>query len=271
MINKIKNLIKNYYNNTYFFSFLLLKPRPNKNWGSNEYSSSHLKKKGEEYHKKFISFEGRSILWNLEKKILLNFLKEKKLISHLDFASGSGRIAILLREFFKDQYLLDVSKSMAQVNKEELKNSKIIIEDFRNKDPLKDKKFDLITVFRFFPNAEPDLRKKALKYLSDHIKDNGYIILNNHRNFWSIPFSLGRLLFLSDGFGMTHKEIDNLLEKNNLKLIKFFSIGLFTAREKSKIIPWNIIRLMENLFFKAFKGKHKLGYNVIYILKKKHD
>ena len=39
MINKIKNLLRNYYKNTYFLSFLLFKPKPNKNWGFNEYSN----------------------------------------------------------------------------------------------------------------------------------------------------------------------------------------------------------------------------------------
>ena len=271
MINKIKNLLRNYYRNTYFLSFLLFKPKPNKNWGFNEYSNSHLKKEGKEYHKKFYCFEGRSILWELEKKILLDFIEYKKDNSHLDFAAGSGRIAILLREFFKVQYLLDISSSMLDGKEEKLKNSKIIIEDFRKTNSLSEKKFDLITAFRFFPNAEPVLRQKAMKFISDHIKDKGYIIFNNHKNFWSIPFLMSRLLFLSDGFGMTHKEIINLLKKNNLKLIEYYSTGLFTSKERSKIIPWKIIRILENLFFKIFKGKHKFGYNVIYIIGKNHD
>ena len=70
---------------------------------------------------------------------------------------------------------------------------------------------------------------------------------------------------------MTHKEIINLLKKNNLRLIEYYSTGLFTAKERSKIIPWKIIRILENLFFKIFKGKHKFGYNVIYIIGKNHD
>ena len=51
---------------------------------------------------------------------------------------------------------------------------------------------------------------------------------------------------------MTHKEIINLL-KNNLRLIEYYSTGLFTAKERSKIIPWKIIRILENLFLKFLK------------------
>ena len=83
---------------------------------------------------------------------------------------------------------MDISSSMLDGKEEKLKNSKIIIEDFRKTNSLSEKKFDLITAFRFFPNAEPVLRQKAMKFISDHIKDKGYIIFNNHKNFWSIPF-----------------------------------------------------------------------------------
>jgi len=268
MIKKIINLLKQYFKNTYFLSFLLLKPKPNKNWNLNEYSDSHLYKSGEEYQKKFTSFQGRSIIWSLEQKILNNFIKEKNFNSHLDFAAGSGRVAIIFNKFVKYQYLIDISSSMLESSKEQLKNSKIINEDFRKNISLKDKKFNLITAFRFFSNAEPNLRQKGIKYLYEHLNDDGYIILNNHKNFWSIPFLISRFLFLSDGFGMTHKELNILLKKNNFKIIEYFSVGILTSLEKSKFIPWKLIELIENLFFKIFKGKHRLGYNVIYIIKK---
>lgn len=272
IIKKFFIYLKNYIENTYFLSIFLLNPIANKSWKKQTYSKSHINKSGENYHDKFFNFQGRKIIWELEKKIILNFIKKlnkDNCLSHLDFASGSGRIAILLKNIFQDQYLVDISKSMLDRSRVDLPNAKIINQDFRNENLLQDKKFDLITAFRFFPNAEPALRNEAFKYLSDHLKSNGHILINNHRNFWSIPLFFKRLTFRSDGFGMTHKEIKHLVEFYNLKILDYFSIGVLTSKEKSKYFyPWIIIDKVENFILRIFNSNHKFGYNVIYVIKK---
>ena len=58
-----------------------------------------------------------------------------------------------------------------------------------------------------------------MKFISDHLDDNGILILNNHYNFWSIPLFFSRLTFRSNGFGMTHQELVNLVKMNNLESI----------------------------------------------------
>ena len=109
IIKKFFIYLKNYIENTYFLSIFLLNPIANKSWKKQTYSKSHINKSGENYHDKFFNFQGRKIIWELEKKIILNFIKKlnkDNCLSHLDFASGSGRIAILLKNIFQDQYLL---------------------------------------------------------------------------------------------------------------------------------------------------------------------
>ena len=265
-INTIINYFKNYLRDTKFYSIFLLRPLKKSSWGKKDYTSSHFNK-GEDYHLRFENLPGRKNIWNLEKEIINIFLDGKKIIDHLDFASGSGRIAKFLEKNVNKQYLLDSSKKMLEFSKTILtsNNATFIHGDF-SKISL-DKKFDLITAFRFFPNAEPFLRKEAMEFISKNLNENGILIFNNHKNFWSIPFFLDRLTFRSNGFGMTHKEIIELVKNCNLKIYQYRSVGLITNKEKSLIIPWALITKLENLFFRIF-SKHLLGYNVVYFVGK---
>ena len=261
----IKNFIKNYLKKTKFYAIFLIKPLKKKLNHLN-YTTSHYNK-GENYHEKFEKFIGRKIIWNLEKKIIGEFIKNKKITNHLDFAAGTGRIAEFLQNDVSTQCLLDSSEKMLSHAKKilNLNQTTFIDKDF-TKIELK-KKFDLITAFRFFPNAEILLRDKAMKFISEHLNEDGILIMNNHYNFWSIPLFISRLTFRSDGFGMTHGEIIKLIKKNNLELIQFKSVGVFTKNEKKTIIPWFIISKLENFIYKKFSN-HKIGYNVIYLIKK---
>ena len=154
--------------------------------------------------------------------------------------------------------MLEFAKKILDTNK-----STFIDEDFTKVNL--HKKFDLITAFRFFPNAEIFLRNEAMKFISEHLNDNGLLILNNHYNFWSIPLSFARLTFRSNGFGMSHKEIVDLVKINNLKIYKYKSVGLITHKDKSSIIPWNFVSYFENYFYKK-KSNHLMGYNAIYLI-----
>ena len=263
---KLKNFFVNYFKKTKFYAIFLFKPLKKKYWKVKDYTTSHYNK-GEDYHEKFEKLVGRKIIWDLEKKIITEFLDDKKISHHLDFASGTGRIAQFLEKNTDHQYLLDSSKKMLEHAKKilDINKSTFFDEDFTKINL--DKKFDLITAFRFFPNAEIFLRKSAMKFISEHLSNNGIIIMNNHYNFWSLPFIFSRLTFRSNGFGMTHKEIIELVKNCNLKIYQYRSIGLMTNKEKSLIIPWALISKLENLFFRIF-SKHLLGYNVLYIVGK---
>ena len=263
-----KNYLTNYFLNTNFYSIFLLKPLKHRDWNKTSYTNSHFLK-GEDYHKKFDDFPGRKIIWKLEKKIINFFIKKfkkKKIDSYLDFASGTGRIAKFLEKRKYKQYLLDSSPKMLNYAKTILKKSIIINKDFNKKKNFKNK-FDLITAFRFFPNAEPELRKKAFKFLYYSLKKDGILIFNNHRNFWSIPYFIRRMTFRSDGFGLTHNEIIKLIKPYKFKIMAYKSIGLLTDKENSSIILWSVVEKIENIIFKL-KRSHRLGYNVIYVIKK---
>jgi ubiquinone/menaquinone biosynthesis C-methylase UbiE len=263
--SQILNILVNYFKNTCFYSIFLFKPLEKKAWNNREYTSSHFHK-GEDYHERFDSLPGRKIIWNIEKKILDKFLLNKHNLDYLDFAGGTGRITNYLQNKCNKKYLIDASEKMINYAKKTLPNVNFINEDFNRINNFS-VKFDLITAFRFFPNAEPHLRDEAMAFISQHLKSDGLLIFNNHKNFWSVPFFLKRLTMRSDGFGMTHKEVSQLVKKHDLHIVDYYSSGLVFETEKSMFIPWKIFEKLE-LFFHKYLHKSKLGFNVLYLIKK---
>lgn len=152
----------------------------------------------------------------MEKKIIEGFLVDRKISNHLDFASGTGRIAHFLEKNTKEQYLIDASKKMLDHAKKilDINKSIFINEDF-NKINL-NKKFDLITAFRFFPNAEIFLRNEAMKFISEHLDDGGLLIINNHHNY---RFALCKFLNINEIIISIKAIHHSLLKKNDIKKI----------------------------------------------------
>ena len=263
--NQIVNIIINYFRNTCFYAIFLIKPLDKKTWGLKNYTTSHFDKGGD-YHERFDILPGRKIIWNIEKKILDNFLRIMNQVDHLDFAGGTGRISNYIHHKCKKRYLIDASEKMITEAKKNLNGVTFINDDFTKIQGF-DEKFDLITAFRFFPNAEPHLRDEAMNFIANHLKKDGYLIFNNHKNFWSIPFIFKRLTFRSNGFGMTHKEIEKILIKYDLKIVEYHSCGLLFEAEKGKLIPWKFLEKFENIFYESLYGS-KLGFNMLYLIKK---
>jgi ubiquinone/menaquinone biosynthesis C-methylase UbiE len=101
-------------------------------------------------------------------------------ISALDFACGTGRISAFLNEKFNlDVIGLDVSNEMLKLARRAHPRVKFLnsnLEDFCGR------KFDLFFAFRFFLNAEPELRSKVLTNAHNIISEKGRIVFNIHIN-----------------------------------------------------------------------------------------
>jgi SAM-dependent methyltransferase len=65
------------------------------------------------------------------------------------------------------------------------------------RDDLKLGQFDLVTAFRFFGNAQDDLREAALQAIHRSLRPGGYLILDNHRNPYTLN-RIGRSMFAGD-------------------------------------------------------------------------
>lgn len=123
----------------------------------------------------------------LERPLLEKIVSKSREEGHqrcLDFACGTGRILSVLEKYYDDCWGVDVSEEMLNVargtcDRSQLRNIDITRERF-------EERFDLITAFRFFLNAEPALRKAALSAINSRLNMGGNLIVNCHVNTKSL-------------------------------------------------------------------------------------
>jgi ubiquinone/menaquinone biosynthesis C-methylase UbiE len=233
------------------------------------YSDSHKHKSGD-YHTLFIKRPGTSLIWDLEKEILSEFIKNfGPFGTHLDFAGGTGRIAAKFEDYCDRQVVLDISDSMLSVARKNLKKAEIICRDFSEDIPeFNGLRFNVVTAFRFFANAEPDLRESAFRFISDVIEPGGWLIVNNHRNFWSLPYIASRWTFTGGHFGMTNRTVIELAENCGFSLQSTHSIGVLPQSERKALFPWAFVRAFEALLSHRAGALHRIGYNVVFFFRR---
>lgn len=237
---------------------------------TDNYSLSHINK-GHDYDSIFTRQLGTNMIWAFEQLALTNAFGQRSFYRHLDFAGGTGRMAAFIADRCEEQYILDISEKMLTVARKRLPNCNIICKDFNDKIPELDEiKFDLITAFRFFPNAEEKLRLQAIQFISSKLNKGGILVCNNHRNFWSLSYLFSRLTLKGGRTGMTHKQMLSLADSSGLELVETYSMGVIPQTEtKTAFFSWKITRVFEDFIFKTSTKKHLMGYNIIYIFKKK--
>ncbi len=236
-----------------------------------DYRKSHLHpEKGATYHAEFTKNPYRSMVWTFEKKVfqkILNSYFEGVEINHFDFACGTGRILSYFGNSVKKSTGCDISPSMLEVASENNKLAQIIQADLTKNNVLNNEKFNLITAFRFFPNAEKELRMDAMQVISRHLDDNGYLIFNNHKNTDSTRNRLARLFGRVNFQGMSNVEVDVLLKENNLEVVETFSLCIFPSSEKKSLLPIWLLQLVEQTlsYFSLFKN---YGENIVYLCRR---
>ena len=103
---------------------------------------------------------------------------------YLDFACGTGRITSLVAPLARESFGVDVSGSMIAEAARKCPSTRFVLRDLTT-EPLADRDFDLATAFRFFGNAQDDLRRAAFRAISRQLARGGYFVFNNHRNLGS--------------------------------------------------------------------------------------
>tara|TARA_B110000091_G_C13792709_1_gene466414 strand:+ start:519 stop:1250 length:732 start_codon:yes stop_codon:yes gene_type:complete len=219
-----------------------------------DYTKSHLHR-GELYHDEFLNNVYRSTIWELEQEVLNKILKiyfnDELINNYLDFACGTGRIIKHFESSTINSVGIDVSESMLNVAKKNCSKSKLLIGDLTHNDVLNNEQFDLITAFRFFPNAEESLRKQVADVLSTHIKKNGYLVFNNHKNSTSLYYRTKQIFKASNmKLGMSENEIMTFLKDTDLKVIKKFHIGLLPATDSKPMFGRKYLKKIEKIFMK---------------------
>ena len=111
---------------------------------------------------------------------LLRARREAGATRLLDFACGTGRILGSGSAIFDAPTGIDVSDSMLEIARESYPGANIFRHDI-TREPFEGS-FDVITAFRFFLNAQPELRSDVLTALRPLLAPSGRLIANVHVN-----------------------------------------------------------------------------------------
>ncbi len=111
-------------------------------------------------------------------------LSEDGAKNYLDLACGRGRILSLGGQYFDNTVGVDISEEMLKYAQENCTNANLF--QFNISEIQGIGQFDIITIFRFFLNAEKELRKVAIDKIKELLTPDGKFITNIHVNKTSV-------------------------------------------------------------------------------------
>jgi ubiquinone/menaquinone biosynthesis C-methylase UbiE len=227
--------------------------------------------KGLVYDNNFEMYTWRRYLWRREqaalKQIINEFLPEKQ-IDHLDFACGTGRILGALKPFAHTSVGVDVSSSMLEQCRKKNPDAEIYQTDLTCNNTLAGRQFNLITAFRFFPNAEPALRHDALDAMAWHLEPDGILVFNNHKNASSVFYQLSQKLG-RHCHTMHNREINTLLDRIGFEIVKVFGFGALPANDRHTFCIPSGIHLLADWCVNGFGFARTLCQDTIFVCRKK--
>jgi SAM-dependent methyltransferase len=151
---------------------------------------------------------------------------------YLDFACGTGRATATVAPLAHKAVGVDISPSMLQVAGEKVPGATFHHADLTQEDPDLGS-FDLITSFRFFGNAQDELREGVMRALVRRLLPGGYLIINSHRNPHALYSLLDRITGGDAGKMDLHLgKLRALLERHGLKIRRVRPIGAWMYRSR---------------------------------------
>lgn len=232
------------------------------------YRSSHVGR-GTDYHQTFSALPRRAVLWRIEQDLLPALVQAHfdRPPTHLDFACGTGRFLGLLQPHVASSTGVDIAASMLEEAGRNAPGAELIEADLTANDKLGDRQFDLITAFRFFPNAEPELRSAVMKVLVRHLAPGGRIVFNNHCTDASF-YARGRaLLRRPPGPLMRRTEVDALLAECGLNASEVRYLGVLPLTDYRHPFPRGLAERAERVLSHA-PGVSLLAEEAIYVCAK---
>ena len=223
------------------------------------YRDSHVGK-GADYQRRFASCSFRRITWQWEQRLLPAIvdaqLPRGRRRRYLDFACGTGRILALLEQHFDDALGVDVSPTMLAEARATCR-SPVLQADLTAGSHGSNElaAFDLITAFRFFPNAEPALRLAAMRRLAALLAPGGKLVFNNHQNDGSLTGRLRRLKHRLAGGSMVpwmrEDDVLALVQAAGLRIAQRHHFGVVPGTEHRTLLPavlqYGVERLLARL------------------------
>lgn len=247
-----------------------------------DYRTSHVGE-GEDYHRKFSEQPYRAIIWGIEQRVLnelvASHVAEPGKARLLDFACGTGRVLALLENRVGRAVGVDVSASMLAVAERQVRGATLHCLDITQEDRLEGERFEIITAFRFFPNAEPELRDAVMAKLSRLLAPGGILIFNNHRRCGSLRHRLHRLLFrlrikrnrrnlhcMADG------EAAALAARHGLIIAERRDFGILPVLNEGRtLLPEPLVRTIEGAAARRSTFASWAGYTIFVLRHKDAD
>lgn len=236
------------------------------------YSTSHLHA-GEPYQARFRDRPGRAFMWLMEQDLIKDIFSGLAPGRALDFATGTGRIASELEKCLPECELhgIDISDDMLAMARTKCRrvafhamDGRLALSEFGRE------AFDVVSAFRFFPNADPQLREDAAEQIAELTRHGGYVVLNNHRNFWSTSYIAMRAARNTSGnYGSRNADIEHLFLKRGFVRVRKYSLGVWPQTDfRCALVSWPVASALERFNMRYFSGLHTLGYNTIFVMKK---
>ncbi|KRB21209.1 MULTISPECIES: class I SAM-dependent DNA methyltransferase [Mesorhizobium] len=160
----------------------VLGERPSERGAYSDYRSSHQNADyGDSYLRTFCSGYYAALWSRIERPLVESILKSLAGPdrSCLDFACGTGRVTNVAGPLFGVVVGVDVSQSMLACAR--VPETVTLVKADLTVSPLP-RRFDVVTAFRFFLNAEDTLRKDALLAIHEHLNEGGLLVSNIHMN-----------------------------------------------------------------------------------------
>ncbi len=237
-----------------------------------DYSSSHLHA-GAPYDARFRDRPGRAAMWLLEQELIGKIFPRLAPARALDFATGTGRIASRLETCLPGCELhgIDISADMLGVARSRCK--RVVFHAMDGRQALHEfgrEAFDVVSAFRFFSNADPQLREDAAGQIAGLTRPGGHVVVNNHRNFWSTSYMAMRATGNAGGnFGSRNADIQDLFLKRGFVRVHSYSLGIWPQTDvRSGFLSWPATIALERFNMRCCSRVHALGYNMIFIFRK---
>lgn len=149
---------------------------------------------------------------------------------YLDFACGTGRITEQVAQLAARSTAVDISPTMIQEARKKCPQTTFHLADLTQQDPDLGQ-FDLITSFRFFGNAQDELREGALQAITKRLARGGHLIINSHRNPRALFALLARVTGGSaEDMDLHLPKLRGLVGRHGLDIVALQPIGAWMFR-----------------------------------------
>jgi ubiquinone/menaquinone biosynthesis C-methylase UbiE len=224
-----------------------------------------------------------SLIYELEKEIMTKILStiDSRDKAVMDFACGTGRWTEYLEKQFKSTTGVDVSGDMLYIARNRCSKADFIHTDITSDNidkKLIDKKYDVITAFRFYKNAQQGLREVATNAILKFLKSDGLFIFDLHLNpfsFMGLLANFLRITRLQKMFKISDltvrtislHQIQKLFCNTPLEIVDYYGTGILPGRGNFTILPKNMLYKIET-FFMTRKILRPIAYNLLVVAKK---